>query len=65
MAPKNSGKEKAPAIEEEEEPLQALVIADSFDNRFEPLTLKSPRVRYCNFIPLQISTSVLVPSTRL
>ncbi|THG95257.1 hypothetical protein EW145_g7991 [Phellinidium pouzarii] len=43
MAPKGSaGKEKA-APEEEEEILQAVVLADSFNNRFKPLTLSKPR----------------------
>ncbi|KAI5122066.1 hypothetical protein M0805_006049 [Coniferiporia weirii] len=43
MAPKSStGKEKA-THEEEEEVLQAVVLADSFNNRFKPLTLNKPR----------------------
>lgn len=45
MPPKHStGKEKATQKDlEEEEPLQAVVLADSFDNRFKPLTLNTPR----------------------
>lgn len=45
MAPKSgSGKEKA--IEgQEEEILQAVILADSFNKRFKPLTVNKPRVR--------------------
>ncbi|KAH8117331.1 nucleotide-diphospho-sugar transferase [Phellopilus nigrolimitatus] len=43
MAHKSSnGKEKA-AAEQEEEVLQAVVLADSFNNRFKPLTVNRPR----------------------
>ncbi|KAJ7452519.1 nucleotide-diphospho-sugar transferase [Mycena galericulata] len=42
MAPKaSSGKEKL--IDEEEEVLQAVILADSFDKRFRPLTTRKPR----------------------
>lgn len=44
MPPKGSGKEKA-GIEEEDEILQAVVLADSFNSRFGPLTMDLPRVR--------------------
>ncbi|KAG8985823.1 hypothetical protein FRB90_004428, partial [Tulasnella sp. 427] len=42
MPPKASGKEKA-AIEEEDEILQAVILADSFNSRFGPLTMDLPR----------------------
>ncbi|KAJ6630695.1 nucleotide-diphospho-sugar transferase [Mycena sp. CBHHK59/15] len=42
MAPKAaSGKEKL--IDEEDEVLQAVILADSFDKRFRPLTTRKPR----------------------
>ncbi|KAJ7740705.1 nucleotide-diphospho-sugar transferase [Mycena maculata] len=42
MAPKAaSGKEKL--IDEEDEILQAVILADSFDKRFRPLTTRKPR----------------------
>ncbi|KAJ7940731.1 nucleotide-diphospho-sugar transferase [Mycena leptocephala] len=42
MAPKAaSGKEKL--IDEEDEVLQAVILADSFDKRFRPLTTRTPR----------------------
>ena len=41
----SSGKEKA--IEgQEEEVLQAVILADSFNKRFKPLTVNKPRVRF-------------------
>lgn len=44
MAPKSSaGKEKL--VNEEDEVLQAVLLADSFDSRFKPLTTGKPRVR--------------------
>lgn len=43
MAPKANGKEKA--LDDEEEVLQAVILADSFNRRFRPLTLNKPRVR--------------------
>lgn len=42
MSGKSSGKEKL--IDEEEEVLQAVILADSFNKRFRPLTTKKPRV---------------------
>ncbi|TFY83054.1 hypothetical protein EWM64_g960, partial [Hericium alpestre] len=42
MPPKASvGKEKL--VDEDEEPLQAVILADSFNNRFKPLTTNKPR----------------------
>ena len=32
-------------IEEEEEVLQAVILADSFNKRFRPLTTRKPRVK--------------------
>ncbi|KLO12608.1 nucleotide-diphospho-sugar transferase [Schizopora paradoxa] len=55
MPPKaNSGKAKAPAIEETEI-LQAILLADSFDKRFEPLTVTTPRclLPVCNVTLLE------------
>ncbi|KAL5533149.1 GCD6 [Sanghuangporus sanghuang] len=45
MPPKNLGKEKATGVggEQEEEVLQAVILADSFNNRFKPLTSRTPR----------------------
>jgi len=34
----------APKEVQEEEPLQAVIITDSFNNRYKPLTLDRPRV---------------------
>lgn len=59
MPPKPQTKEKGPqkegktVVEQEEEPLQAVVLADSFDSRFTPLTLHTPRclLPMCN-VPL-------------
>ena len=42
MPPKNSGKEKD--LGEEDEVLQAVILADSFNKRFKPLTSGKPRV---------------------
>ena len=43
MAPKSSaGKEKL--VNDEDEVLQAVLLADSFDSRFKPLTTGKPRV---------------------
>jgi len=36
---------KQPLIEEEEEVLQAVILADSFNKRFRPLTTRKPRVK--------------------
>lgn len=44
MPPKSSsGKDKD--IAEEDEVLQAVILADSFNKRFKPLTVGKPRVR--------------------
>ena len=58
MPPKSSsGKEKA--IAEEDEVLQAVILADSFNKRFKPLTVGKPRVR---FFCRQCNTLLIVPS---
>lgn len=41
MPPKAAGKEK---IVDSEEVLQAVVIAETFNERFKPLTINKPRV---------------------
>uniref|UniRef100_A0A0W0F8S1 Translation initiation factor eIF2B subunit epsilon n=1 Tax=Moniliophthora roreri TaxID=221103 RepID=A0A0W0F8S1_MONRR len=41
MAPKSAGKEKL--ISDEDEVLQAVILADSFNKRFRPLTTRKPR----------------------
>ncbi|KAK1232011.1 translation initiation factor eIF-2B epsilon subunit, GEF [Marasmius sp. AFHP31] len=41
MAPKSAGKEKL--IVDEDEVLQAVILADSFNKRFRPLTTRKPR----------------------
>ena len=49
MSPKSSsGKEKD--IAEEDEVLQAVILADSFNKRFKPLTVGKPRVRPLNLV---------------
>ena len=50
MPPKNTGKEKD--LADEDEVLQAVILADSFNKRFKPLTVDRPRVRPV-FRPLQ------------
>jgi translation initiation factor eIF-2B subunit epsilon len=42
MASKGAGKEKV----DTDEVLQAVVIAESFNQRFQPLTANKPRVRF-------------------
>lgn len=43
MPPKSSaGKEKA--LTDEDDVLQAVILADSFNKRFKPLTVGKPRV---------------------
>ena len=42
MPPKSNGKEKD--LAGEEDVLQAVILADSFNKRFRPLTLGKPRV---------------------
>lgn len=41
-----SSKPKGNQTEEVEETLQAVVLADTFETRFEPFTLDRPRVSY-------------------
>jgi len=41
---KGSSKPKGNQAEEVEETLQAVVLADTFETRFEPFTLDKPRV---------------------
>lgn len=55
MPPKGQSKTKAGGrggggkVEEvDEEPLQAVVLADSYNNRFGPLAVDKPRVRTFN-----------------
>ncbi|KAH7923504.1 nucleotide-diphospho-sugar transferase [Leucogyrophana mollusca] len=43
MAPKSSSSAKEKLIGEEEEVLQAVILADSFNKRFKPLTTHKPR----------------------
>ena len=53
MAPKSkktSGTQKPKGGEEErEEPLQAVVFADSYETRFAPFSLERPRVSYTRY----------------
>jgi len=48
MPPKNkkaaSGADRMKDVNETEEALQAVVLADSFETRFSPFTLERPRV---------------------
>lgn len=44
MAPKSSAVAKERLVVDEEEVLQAVVLADSFNKRFAPLTRHKPRV---------------------
>lgn len=44
MAPKSSAVTKERLVVDEEEVLQAVVLADSFNKRFAPLTRHKPRV---------------------
>ncbi|KAG6850579.1 hypothetical protein H0H93_011247 [Arthromyces matolae] len=43
MAPKSSSTGKEKLIDDEEEVLQAVILADSFNKRFRPLTARKPR----------------------
>lgn len=43
MPPKSSSVGKERLLDQEEEPLQAVILADSFNKRFKPLTLSKPR----------------------
>jgi translation initiation factor eIF-2B subunit epsilon len=51
MAPKSAAA-KAKEVEVEEEVLQAVILADSFNTRFMPLTASTPRVRLLCFSPV-------------
>lgn len=53
MAPKSSvGKDK---LIDEDDVLQAVILADSFNKRFRPLTSRKPRVRH---LPLTTHRSI-------
>lgn len=45
MPPKSQAKEREPEEKEDEPVLQAVVLADSYNQHFQPLTLDTPRVR--------------------
>ncbi len=45
MTSKPSGSTKEKLIDDEEDVLQAVILADSFNKRFRPLTTQKPRVR--------------------
>ncbi|KAF8319424.1 nucleotide-diphospho-sugar transferase [Clavulina sp. PMI_390] len=62
MPPKGSGKEKV--VEEEEEVVQAVVLADSFNSRFAPLSTNKPRalLPLCNRPLLDWTIEALVSS---
>ena len=45
MAPKAAKSKEIEDAQEEQEVLQALILADSFNERFKPLTSERPRVR--------------------
>ena len=64
MPPKgNAGKEKD--IAEEDEVLQAVILADSFNKRFKPLTVGKPRVSRSGVLVQTKLTSSSVPDTSL
>jgi hypothetical protein len=44
MASKSASSGKEKLVDEEQEVLQAVVLADSWNRRFRPLTTKKPRV---------------------
>lgn len=46
MAPKNLPVGKDRLMGDDEEVLQAVILADSFNKRFRPLTTQKPRVRF-------------------
>lgn len=56
----SSGKEK---LMEEEEVLQAVILADSFNKRFRPLTTRKPRVRAEIFIDRAMSHIIGLSAT--
>jgi hypothetical protein len=43
-------KQRKSAADKDEDKIQALLLADSFDQRFTPITLEAPRV--CVYLPL-------------
>lgn len=45
MTSKSSASTKEKLIDDEEDVLQAVILADSFNKRFRPLTTQKPRVR--------------------
>lgn len=45
--------------DEEEQPLQAVLIADSFNRRFFPITKDQPRVREANITSSQCAHAAL------
>jgi translation initiation factor eIF-2B subunit epsilon len=53
MPPKGKrGQDKGKSGEEErDEPLQAVILADPFETRFNPFTLEHPRVRMSQILP--------------
>jgi len=51
MGPKSSGTGKEKLIDEDEDVLQAVILADSFNKRFRPLTTRKPRVRLVCALP--------------
>lgn len=61
MAPKSkksANAQKSKGNEEErEEPLQAVIFADSFENKFLPFTLERPRVRAARIASLSRNIS--------
>lgn len=57
--PPKAGKEKA-VVEEEEDVIQAVILADSFTSRFKPLSANKPRVRLlANFDRFHVLTLIL------
>lgn len=44
MPPKSTTVEKENLIDADDDVLQAVILADSFDKRFRPLTTRRPRV---------------------
>jgi len=43
------------ASEKDDDKLQALVLADSFDHRFTPITLEAPRVLIVIYLSIYLS----------
>lgn len=62
-----AGKAKKPAKpgadEKREDVLQAVILADSFQDRFRPFTLETPRVCWgCQFRNVRISADAETPA---